>query len=271
VALVLSTTGLASTEVPPPQTPDGILSFARGLLSRGDSFGAATEYQRFLHHYSDHARSAEALEGLGRAYALADRWPDAISVFSRLQQIAPGSGSRHLLGSALYRGQRYGEAAGVLLAPETGDAGSVLGTLALLRLGESEELPAAALPELAEDFRALERKSPGLAGTLAVLPGAGHFYTGRPRDGIVSLVINGAFIWGIYESARREQWALAGVLGFFEVGWYTGNIVSAVNAAHKWNRREEGRFFRLWEEAGIPRWGFVFGPGTAGLGLAWSW
>jgi hypothetical protein len=227
---------------------------------------------RFLHHYATDDRTPEALEGLGRAYAQAGRWAEAVSAFSRLQALAPGAAPRHLLGSALYAGGRYQEAARVLLVPETGEAGSILGTLAILRVGSDDESSRGALPDLTDEFRKLNRKSPGVAGTLsAALPGAGHLYAGRPRDALVSLVVNGVFIWGTYESARRGQWALAGILGLFEAGWYTGNVVSSVNAAHKWNRREEGRFFRRWEEVATPQWGIVLAPGAVGLGVAWRW
>jgi hypothetical protein len=52
---------------------------------------------------------------------------------------------------------------------------------------------------------------------------------------------------------------MAGILGFFELGWYSGNIVSSANAAHKWNRREQGRFLRDWEGSALPQWRLVLG------------
>ena len=32
------------------------------------------------------------------------------------------------------------------------------------------------------------------------MPGAGQFYTGRPRDGLIALLINGALIWAAAEA-----------------------------------------------------------------------
>ncbi|MDW7708879.1 MAG: hypothetical protein SCH98_00280 [Deferrisomatales bacterium] len=255
-------------EAAPPATPEGILSFAQALLAAGESFRAATEYLRFLHHFGEHPQVLRAVEGLGRAYAQAGRWDEAAAAFGRLPD---GEEARWLLGSALYRGERYTDAARVLLTPGAPPASATLGTLALLRVG-AERLSEGARADLADQYRELPRKSPRAAGTLAaVLPGAGHLYTDRPRDAAVSFFLNAAFLWGTYEAARREQWALAGVLGFFELGWYSGNIASAVNAAHKWNRREEGRFFRSREEGALPRWGLVLGPGVTGAGLSWAW
>lgn len=257
---------------------EGFLSFADALLAAGESFRAATEYLRLLHHFPDSPEAGRALEGLGRAYAQAGRWDEAAGAFWRLAEAgAQGvegievTEARWLLGSALYRGERYEDAARVLLVPDAEPAAVALGTLALLRAGKTSQAKAVR-PGLAADYTALPRKHPATAGTLAaVLPGAGHLYADRPRDATVAFLLNAAFLWGTYEAVRREQWALAGVLGLFELGWYSGNVVSAVNAAHKWNRREEGRFFRTREEGVLPRWGLLLGPGAAGAVLAWGW
>ncbi len=266
--LLLAWGTAGAAEPPPPATPEGALSFAEVLLSAGESFRAVTEYQRFLHHFPTHPEQDRAWKGMGVAYAQAGRWEEAAACFGRLP---PEDDSRRLLGAALYQGQRYGDAAGLLLANPEGEAEATLGTLAVLREGLTE-LPAGARQDLIDEFQGLPRKRPATAGTLAaVVPGAGHLYCGRPRDAAVAFVLNAAFIWGTYEAARREEWALAGVLGAFELGWYSGNVVSAVNAAHKWNRREEGQFFRKWEAAALPAWRLSLAPGAAGLSLAWAW
>lgn len=264
-----------SPPAPSPASAEGLLSFADALLAAGESFRAATEYLRLLHHFGDRPEAGRALEGLGRAYAQAGRWDEAAAAFRRVAAAGwegvEATEARWLLGSALYRGERYEEAARVLLVPEAEPAAVALGTLALLRAGKASQA-AAARPDLAAAHAALPRKNPATAGTLAaVLPGAGHLYADRPRDAAVSFFLNAAFLWGTYEAVRREQWALAGVLGLFELGWYSGNVVSAVNAAHKWNRREEGRFFRTREEGALPRWGLFLGPDAVGAALAWGW
>ncbi len=264
---------LAGGPPPPPATPDGILSFANALLRSGESFRAVTEYQRYLHHFPDGPDADRAVEGLGRAYAAAGRWGEAAAAFRDLVRRRPSQGEpRLLLGTALYRAGRHGEAAAVLFgAPRPSEEAAVLGTLALLRQAPDPDLPPAGRADLADAFRSLPRKSPAVAGTLAILPGAGHLYVGRPRDAAVAFGLNALFLWGTVASVQREQWAVAGVLGLFELGWYSGNIVSAVNGAHKWNRREEGRFFRRWEETAVPRWGVVALPGGGGAVASWRW
>jgi tetratricopeptide (TPR) repeat protein len=279
VLLALGLAGNAAAQQPPaPGTPEGTLSFARTLLQSGDSFRAATEYQRFLHHFPDHPEALTAREGLGRAFATAGRFEEAAEVFRGVLRAAPGSTpppARWLFGAALYQSGRYPEAVAALLGDTGGErdaSEALLGTLAHLRDDPDGPLPAGGLPDLAAAYRELPSKSPKMAGTLsAVLPGAGHLYCGRPRDAMVSLVLNGAFLWGTYAAVQQEQWALAGILGFFELGWYSGNIVSSVNAAHKWNRREQGRFLRKWEEGALPRWNLTLLDRGLGGALSWRW
>ncbi len=254
---------------PLPGTPSGILSFAEELLRAGDTFRAATEYLRFLHHFPRGEQAPAAWEGLGRAYALAGRWDEAAQAFQRLHQMRPTRRARRLWAGALYRAGRYGQAARVASEGEPGDPDRVLATLALLRAGRPGEAP---LKQVVDEYQALPRKSPATAGLLsALLPGAGHLYTGRPRDAGIALVLNGAFLWGTWQATRTDQWALAGILGALELGWYGGTISSSMNAAHKWNRREDERFFSRWETGVLPRWDLVLGPGGAGLTATWTW
>ena len=254
---------------PPPGTASGILSFAQELLRAGDTFRAATEYLRFLHHFPQDEQAPAAWEGLGRAYALAGRWDEAAQAFQRLHQMRPTRRTRRLWAGALYRAGRYRRAARVASEGEPGEPDRVLATLALLRAGRPGEAP---LRRVVDEYQALPRKSPATAGLLsAVLPGAGHLYTGRPRDAGVALVLNGVFLWGTWQAARTDQWALAGILGALELGWYGGTITSSMNAAHKWNRREDERFFSRWETGALPRWDLVLGPGGAGLTVTWTW
>jgi TM2 domain-containing membrane protein YozV len=88
-------------------------------------------------------------------------------------------------------------------------------------------------------------KSPKIAGTLsAIVPGAGQLYLNRKRDATAAFILNGLFIWGIIEAIENDESAVAAILGVFEVGWYGGNIYSAVNGAHKHNRKLKDSFRR---------------------------
>ncbi|MHB8763741.1 MAG: hypothetical protein ACYDA8_05295, partial [Deferrisomatales bacterium] len=50
---------------------------------------------------------------------------------------------------------------------------------------------------------------------------------------------------------------------FSAMGWCSGNLVNAVNATHKWNRREDDRFYRKWDAGALPEWRVAQVPGGA--------
>lgn len=250
--------------------PEKLLSFAQELRAEGETFRAVTEYKRFIHYFPENPLIPVALKGLGLAYAQAGRWEDAIPVFHKLSN-RPDSGNEEkmLFGSALYKAQRYAEASKILSDPALGGQAAVLVDLSRLRLGREGET---ANSDLSSEFLSLKRKNKTTAGLLsAVVPGAGHLYCGRPGDAATSFLVNGAFAWATYASARKGDWALAGILGLFELGWYSGNAVSAMNAAEKWNRREEDRFFNRWETDALPSFTLGFSPDGMTAAVVWDW
>lgn len=273
-ALLLFVASLALA-APPPDTPEGMLDFAASLEATGDTYRAATEYLRVLHHFGDSRDiKVKALTGLSSAYAKAGRWQDAAETLGKLSDEKPDAATRLLLGDALMRAGRDRDAAILLLTGEVGEKEKRLGTLAWIKAGGAGEIPPQADRSVVETYRNLPRKDPAAAGILtALLPGAGHLYVDRPRDGAVALVLNALFLWGTVESVKREEWALAGVLGAAEVFWYSGTIVGAVNGAGKWNRREEERFFDRTGAEARPKWSLApsaFGDGR-GLSLSFNW
>ena len=93
------------------------------------------------------------------------------------------------------------------------------------------------------------QKSPVTAGVLAaVLPGAGHLYDERYRDAGIAFALNAAFIWGMVEAFEHKNYVVGGILTFFELGWYSGNIYSAVSGAHKYNRNKKKEYLDLLEK-----------------------
>ena len=99
------------------------------------------------------------------------------------------------------------------------------------------------LREGVDEIDRLPQKSPALAGTLAaVLPGSGHLYTERPKDALIAFLLNASFALAAVELYRHEHYTAAGVFLFFEIGWYGGNIYSAIGSAHKFNKRTRDEF-----------------------------
>jgi len=85
-------------------------------------------------------------------------------------------------------------------------------------------------------------ESKGVAG-LAIIPGAGHLYCERYKDAAIAFILNSAMIYAAYEAFDNNLDALGGIITFFELGFYSGNIYSAVNCAHKYNRNANKNFF----------------------------
>jgi len=85
-------------------------------------------------------------------------------------------------------------------------------------------------------------KSPGLAGTLAVIPGAGYLYCERYHDALISFLFNGAMVLAAWEAFDEGHEALGAVLSVVELGFYGGSIYGSMSAAHKHNRRRTGIF-----------------------------
>lgn len=112
----------------------------------------------------------------------------------------------------------------------------------------------------------LPYKNPTTAGVMAaVLPGLGHVYCERYKDGLVAFLLNGLFIWAAYESFDNDHEVLGGILTFLELGWYSGNIYSAVNCAHKQNRALRNKYRQDLQDRFDISW---FTAGGKELGLA---
>ncbi len=89
---------------------------------------------------------------------------------------------------------------------------------------------------------AIPAKSPLLAGSLSILPGAGQLYCNRYEDALIAFVVNIGLIWAAVDAFDNEQYGLGGLLSFVGLGFYAGNIYGAVNDAHKYNQLQTRQF-----------------------------
>ncbi len=102
-------------------------------------------------------------------------------------------------------------------------------------------------------------KRPMVATFLSgALPGAGQLYAGQKKEAFSALFVNALFIGGSIYAARNEQWATLGVLGFFGLGFYMGNIYGAADAAIRHNRGIRDDILEQMESEGM-------GPGAPPL------
>ncbi len=135
-------------------------------------------------HHPDADIRAEAAYRVGETSFEQGRYAQAIAdlrpVAERYPQTPEGEQARYLLGWSYLRARQWPAASQTFA---TIDATSPL-------------FPSSrALADAARAGEELPRKSPALAGLMsAVIPGTGHFYTGRWRDGTVALLLNGGFL-----------------------------------------------------------------------------
>ncbi len=242
--------------------------FALACMDEGEYQRAVYEFERFVDLFPDDplVPKARLLIGICR---LEDRsFERARETFQTM--IASGADEGYvgralfLIGESYYRQGLYHEAAyyftEVIEKPFQLD----LNPLAVYRLAWTR-LQADRWQEASEIFKMVEKESslyddamnlaeqslkgrtlpfkkPGVAGALAVIPGLGHVYVSRYRDAGLAFVLNGLFVWAAVESFEQDHTALGGILTALELGWYTGNIYSAVNCAHKTNRKIRNDF-----------------------------
>jgi tetratricopeptide (TPR) repeat protein len=253
---------------------DQILGFADALFRDGDYFRAITEYKRFLFLQPTDPRAGRVQLQIGLAYLRGQQWEDARQTFESMARHHPDAEIRReaalLSGDTDYQQGRYAQAIEALRPLADAHPHTPVGERARYLLGWSylrtRQWPEAAgsftaidtasplfpsaqaLSEAAREAEQLPHKSPALAGLLsAAIPGTGHFYAGRFRDGAIALLLNGAFLAAGIEAVQSGNEAAAGLLLFFEAAWYSGSIYGAVNAAHKFNRDSEEQFLQSLE------------------------
>ena len=242
--------------------------FAYACMERGEHDQAVAEFERFIHFFQNDSRVSKARYLIGMCYLKSSRYELARKIFSRI--IDANQGTR-LAGKALFLiGESYYEQgeihtaeyffARVIEEYPFGD----LKNSALYRLGwarmESNEWQKASgafckvdeqsrlydnsreLAKQSLEGEVLPYKDPAYAGTLAIIPGLGHVYVSRYKSAAVAFVLNALFIWAAVEAFHQDHNVLGGILTFLEIGWYSGNIYSAINAAHKYNRKVRDDF-----------------------------
>jgi outer membrane protein assembly factor BamD (BamD/ComL family) len=241
----------------------------------GDYYRAITEYKRFLFFFPASLRAEEARWKIASSYFQGKKWDEALSAADDLLKEHPSSPwaaeATLLKGRCWMEKKEFSEARSYFarvkeIYPGSPAAREAQWQLALSYLQEERWKEAAAefrkiepesklYPRAERWAQGLDRieeipqKSPATAGVLAaVLPGAGHLYTERYRDAGIAFALNAAFIWGMVEAFEHKSYAVGGILTFFELGWYSGNIYSAVSSAHKYNREKKKEYLDLLEK-----------------------
>ncbi len=247
-----------------------IFGYAESLFEEGDYFRAIGEYKRYIFLHPRAELTQKAGVRIAEALFRAKRWAEAIEACNQFLANYPTSTHfyeiLYLRGRAETMANRFDEAMNTFSGiveknpPSYSDRAIYQEALIMLELRNWRKAkdfllqvpPQSPLFPRAQAFQMelgpadqLPHKSPTAAGVLAaVLPGAGHLYTERPRDALVAFLLNATFIWGAVELFQHDNNVAGGIVSFFELGWYTGNVYSAVNSAHKYNRYREEEFIK---------------------------
>lgn len=258
--------GLSLASVAHAMTADEARRFADHLFQRGDYAGAALEYERALFldpTYAD--RDAVRLQ-LSESYRQTKDPGKSIRILEDVLDRHDKAGSKHQayysLGRIYYDQKRYVLSETELTEAVSGNPASpfkekiiYLQSLSRARQHRWEEsaltLSGIGDPALTQKWEQhlrsgpkIRKKSPKVSGWLsALLPGSGHIYSGQVSDGIVSFLLNGIFITWTANAFAHHHDATGFVVGFMELGWYSGNIYSGIEAAHRYNRYQEKVFF----------------------------
>jgi TolA-binding protein len=270
------------------------LRLAEEAMSRSEYQRAIVELERFLHFFPGDEEVPRARYLIGLSYMKLREFQNARSVFEELMAAYPGTPAaeqaRFMIAESFYAQGLFEEAEKIYRRIAAEEPDSELRNRAIYRLGWTMmqtgrwNQASRAFDDVSQtsplfsNARDLSRKSllgeslpskdPTTAGILAAaLPGLGHAYTTRYKDAAVAFLLNGLFIWAAYESFNRDHEVLGGILTFLELGWYSGNIYSAVNSAHKYNRAAKNEFLRsLGDRLDVGLY-----PTREGLGVAFRW
>ena len=258
-------TPLWAAEVGSLISVDQVFKYAQSLEKEGDFNRAATEYGRlvfYLDHHPNHPfgqrevvyyRYAVALSKAGEVDKALQAFSNFGQHFPTSQRIAPAllrignifekggmpEEAKKRYNYLISQNNRFSDIGRIRLAwlvmQEEGGVEQAQHQLAEVtdsNLIKNRE----AINRLLEDLNHLPSKDPWKAGLLtALLPGSGHLYLDRPKDGFFAFVSNGLLLAGTIQAFKQDISGLGIALGFVELGWYSGTIFSAVSLTHKYN------------------------------------
>ena len=294
ITVVLITPDMAAAAETRIIEADKQFSFAEALLAEGDYYRAISEYKRLVYFFPGNKLVETCNYRIGESYYKAKRWQEAREAFTTFINKYPSSpmipGTLYLKGMSEKQLRRYMDALSTFeeviksKSNEFADKAAYQSAIVYIEMEEWQKAreilslvpkgsqlsgSASILASELLHIDNLPKKSPATAGTLAaILPGAGHLYTERPTDALVAFLLNGAFIFSAIELFRHDNYVAGGIVTFFELGWYTGNIYSAVSSAHKYNKRTREDFIEHLKE--ISSVSFWHDPGTSSNYLMFS-
>ena len=258
---------------------DEQLSFAQKYFDDGEFEKAIVELERFMFFFPDDKGIPFAKYLTAKCYLGLNKISRSRKILEELYRQDPegkyADKSLFLIGESFYKEGMYEEAEICFKGIVKEHPSSDIKDKAIYQLGWTQlsddkwneasdtfksmdknspfYTPSLNISEEINNNQGYKEKNPLTAGVMAgIVPGLGHIYCGRYRDGLTAFVLNGLFIWAAADSFDNDHQALGSILTFLEAGWYAGNIYSAVNCAHKFNRKSKNDFLiRLNKNTGV--------------------
>ncbi len=245
-----------------------IIALMKANLDGGDYYSAATEGMRYRCLYPGGPLVPSSLLLSGEAYYRGGNYYEAVSAFSECYHShrATPEAERALIslgyirlttGSPffalrtcqeyryIYPEGRFREEADIDACFAMALQSDFDGTKTALAAYETMHPDGAYGPHARELERLVEeeinrpRKSLAVSvGGSILIPGFGHFYTGRYLEGFLALFTNSAFLYLIYDAWRDDNKFRMAVFGFAGFTVYQYSLVSSVRNVHEYNSRE---------------------------------
>ncbi len=248
---------------------DKQIQFAEHYFRTEEYFRAIGEYERFIYFFHDDHRRELAMYKIGLSYFNGKKFLEAIDAFNELLAKFPSTNfrteARFRISECFIKRKDYLKAIGSLndmaFTAENKDIADqkyyrrgwiylemsrweeAENSFRLISKKNRDKYRLTTLSHEMSKKKDLKTKKPTAAGILAIIPGAGHLYCERYKDATIVFILNTAMIYAAYEAFDNNLDALGGIITFFELGFYSGNIYSAVNCAHNYNRNTNNNFF----------------------------
>jgi len=243
-------------------------AFAHHYFIIEDYRRSIDEFKRFIHFFPLDRRVAQAHWLIGMAHYNSKQYSDAINTFHAIIDTQKDSDAYSqtwlMLAESYFASLAPGQAIATLhnllnltddadiadkahykigwIYVETGNFDQAQQYFAKVSNRNKDKYRMRQLADALKKEKLIPYKNPRLAGTLAIIPGAGHLYCERRQDALISFLLNSGLIYAAYEAFDNDLTAIGSLITLVELGFYTGNIYSAVNSAHKYNRSEKNKF-----------------------------
>ncbi|MBP1721651.1 MAG: tetratricopeptide 2 repeat protein [Deltaproteobacteria bacterium] len=248
-----------------------LLGFADHLFEQGHYYQAVTEYERFIYFNPGHPSVPLARLQTARCYKLGAQYDKAVDLYRQLAEQYTGREegieAAFQAGECFRLGEDFDQALGEYsrfirenashpLADKARwnmawtylqleDYHSARKELTSLCASSLYRKPSQELIAALDELHHARHKSPVIAGALAALmPGAGHLYTGQKKQALFSFVTNALLMFGSYEAFDKQLYTAGGFLSLFSLNYYSGNIFGAITGAHKFNRQKREEHLR---------------------------